>query len=234
MGIIEIVILIGGILLVIISFLLPEKIHKNSEVITEAERTYVKKVIEEEISIEKIDLEEKIEEFITAHIEKNERLMERLSNEKIMAINEYSDTVLEQIHKNQEEVLFLYDMLNNKQTQIKNTISDISNKVKDASIAEELIENKNIVSNEIQMSSKKESENNTTVIKEEPKEEKVTKKRKRNNAKVELNFDTTEEGNNNDMILSLHNEGKSNMAIAKELGLGVGEVKLVIDLFQEL
>ena len=29
----------------------------------------------------------------------------------------------------------------------------------------------------------------------------------------------------------MHEEGKSNMAIAKELGLGVGEVKLVIDLF---
>ena len=36
--------------------------------------------------------------------------------------------------------------------------------------------------------------------------------------------------NNNDRILELHNAGKSNMAIAKELGLGIGEVKLVIDL----
>ena len=32
----------------------------------------------------------------------------------------------------------------------------------------------------------------------------------------------------------MHNEGKSNMAIAKELGLGIGEVKLVIDLFKGL
>ena len=38
--------------------------------------------------------------------------------------------------------------------------------------------------------------------------------------------------NNNDRILALHKEGKSNMAIAKELGLGIGEVKLVIDLFE--
>ena len=38
--------------------------------------------------------------------------------------------------------------------------------------------------------------------------------------------------NNNEKILQLHKAGKSNMAIAKELGLGVGEVKLVIDLFQ--
>ena len=38
--------------------------------------------------------------------------------------------------------------------------------------------------------------------------------------------------NNNEQILELHNQGKSNMIIAKELGLGVGEVKLVIDLFK--
>ena len=40
------------------------------------------------------------------------------------------------------------------------------------------------------------------------------------------------ERNKNEEILKLHREGKSNMAIAKELGMGVGEVKLVIDLFK--
>ena len=38
--------------------------------------------------------------------------------------------------------------------------------------------------------------------------------------------------NNNDRILKLHNEGMSYVDIAKELGLGVGEVKLVINLFK--
>lgn len=40
------------------------------------------------------------------------------------------------------------------------------------------------------------------------------------------------ERNSNERILQLHEAGKSNMAIAKELGLGIGEVKLVIDLFE--
>ena len=51
---------------------------------------------------------------------------------------------------------------------------------------------------------------------------------------VDLHFsggDTGEE-NNNEKILSMHRMGRSNMAIAKELGLGLGEVKLVIDLFE--
>ena len=39
-------------------------------------------------------------------------------------------------------------------------------------------------------------------------------------------------GSNKEKILSLHKKGKSNMAIAKSLGLGIGEVKLIIDLFE--
>ena len=40
--------------------------------------------------------------------------------------------------------------------------------------------------------------------------------------------------NSNDRILELHRQGKSKVAIAKELGLGVGEVKLVIDLYKNI
>lgn len=39
--------------------------------------------------------------------------------------------------------------------------------------------------------------------------------------------------NNNEKILRMHKLGMSKKAIAKELGLGVGEVKLVIDLFEQ-
>ncbi len=39
--------------------------------------------------------------------------------------------------------------------------------------------------------------------------------------------------NSNEKIRELHKAGKSNMAIAKELGLGIGEVKLVLDLFAD-
>lgn len=44
----------------------------------------------------------------------------------------------------------------------------------------------------------------------------------------------TDSSNKNERVLALHKQGKSNVAIAKELGLGVGEVKLIIDLFKEM
>jgi hypothetical protein len=51
-----------------------------------------------------------------------------------------------------------------------------------------------------------------------------------------LRFDTSADGNgnNNERILAMHRLGRSNMAIARELGLGVGEVKLVVDLYQNM
>jgi len=55
---------------------------------------------------------------------------------------------------------------------------------------------------------------------------------------TELDFDKEfeeefkENGNSNDIILQMHRNGNSILEIAKQLGLGVGEVKLVIDLYQ--
>lgn len=56
--------------------------------------------------------------------------------------------------------------------------------------------------------------------------------------KTELDFDEVLEEefkdseNSNDIILEMHKKGNSILDIAKQLGLGVGEVKLVIDLYQ--
>jgi len=51
--------------------------------------------------------------------------MNQLSNEKIMGISEYSDQVLDKIQKNHEEVIFLYDMMNGKQEELKSLVHEI-------------------------------------------------------------------------------------------------------------
>ena len=67
--------------------------------------------------------------------------MDRLTNEKMLAVNEYSDTVLDQIEKNHKEAVFLYDMLNDKHENLKTTVSEavktateVKQTVKDAEI----------------------------------------------------------------------------------------------------
>ena len=72
----------------------------------------------------------------------------------------------------------------------------------------------------------------TNVQSEEASDSKKSKKSKRNTIKtVKRSAESISfASKNTDEILRLYKEGKSNVAIAKELGIGVGEVKLVIDL----
>ncbi len=61
---------------------------------------------------------------------KAEIQLEKLSNEKIMMVHEYADTVLEEIGKNHQEVMFLYSMLDDKDREVKNTVKEAQKMVK--------------------------------------------------------------------------------------------------------
>lgn len=50
--------------------------------------------------------------------------LSKISNEKIMAVDEFSNQILEKIEKNHKDVVFLYNMLNEKQEEIKKMIVD--------------------------------------------------------------------------------------------------------------
>ena len=52
-------------------------------------------------------------------IVKTDDYLSKLSNEKIMAVSEYSDQILEKIARNHEEVVFLYNILNHKEKSLR-------------------------------------------------------------------------------------------------------------------
>lgn len=132
MGVTEIVLIILGIAVFAASFLVPDKYAKQEDGMIKEQEKKLKLFLQRELQTIRIGIEEKVEESMVSSGEKSERYMERITNEKIMAIQEYSDTVLEQIHKNHEEAVFLYDMLNNKHDQIKYTAGEISSAVEEA------------------------------------------------------------------------------------------------------
>ena len=140
MEMMEIVLLIAGGIIFILSFFIPDKKNVSgkqdggagSVVLAEGE---LKGLISQEIDAIRTHVDEVVEEAVTYAMEKTERSLERLSNEKIMAVSEYSDTVLGEIHKNHEEAMFLYDMLNNKHVSLKNTVAEVNRTVKEAEAA---------------------------------------------------------------------------------------------------
>ena len=58
--------------------------------------------------------------------EQTEIKLDKLSNEKIMEMNDYSETILGEINRNHNEVMFMYDMLNEKKKEINNTVRDLN------------------------------------------------------------------------------------------------------------
>lgn len=127
----EIILLVAGGLIFILSFFIPDKKGAAGSLGHSAENE-VKELVSREMESLRSHMDEVVEEAVTYAMEKTERSLERLTNEKIMAVNEYSDTVLTEIHKNHEEAVFLYDMLNNKHTSLKNTASEINAAVREA------------------------------------------------------------------------------------------------------
>ncbi len=124
-------ILLGlGVIVFILSFILPERKQKLHEADRKLGEELLRELLEEQMKDVKVKVSEVVEEVITQATEKVERSMERIANEKIMAINEYSDTVLESIHKNNEEVVFLYDMLNDKHKNLKEIAAEVDKRIK--------------------------------------------------------------------------------------------------------
>ena len=52
--------------------------------------------------------------------------IDRISNTKILEMNEYAENVLGQINRNHNETVFLYDMLNDKAKEVKTTVKDVN------------------------------------------------------------------------------------------------------------
>ena len=249
MEILQIVVLFVGAILFTVSFFIPDKQVSTKE-IREKEEKIIKDIIDKELAGVRRKVDEIAEESIERAKDTTERQMDRITNEKMMAINEYSDTVMTEIHKNHEEAVFLYDMLNNKHAQVKTTAAELNQTIKLSKQTQSVAKGKGqerkkevekkediaavkpdfepIVPEDINEADDKDLSEEPAVRTDEVAENAVP-----DTSGIEMMFASdSSEANNNEQILMLHKAGKSNMAIARELGLGIGEVKLVIDLFE--
>lgn len=283
MGITEIVLLVAGGIVFILSFLIPSGKGEVSEQSKELAKEEIADLVGREMESIRGHVDDVVEEAVTYAMEKTERSLERLSNEKIMAVNEYSDTVLKKIHENHEEAMFLYDMLSSKHTNLKDTVSAVNRTVKEAE--EKVSSISRMADNAAAPQMQKAAEGSTVQLTGLQRAAALSSATSVSGAlspatsvsaalsaatsmsetsvssasmssasmsatsmsatsmaatsiplpagRVSFLQGKAQDGkNSNDRILELYRHGRSKVAIAKELGLGVGEVKLVIDLFQ--
>ncbi len=128
---IEVALLILGAGALAASFIIPAK-SENEDTAQQIDVELIRSIIEKEMADAKERVAEVVDETLDYAVEKTERSCERTSNEKIMAISEYSETVLADINKSHQEVMFLYDMLNDKHNNLKETIKHVDKTAKEA------------------------------------------------------------------------------------------------------
>ena len=215
--------------------------------------------------------------------------MSEIANDKMLAINDMSGQLMEKIEQNHKEVIFLYDMLNEKSDYLKDFSAKMDGLRHELEREEE---RSKALNNDLDEKMIKVKEVRQTVIAKpvapvEVKQEKsrrvptgieqakaaikpaevpaqaknlVKMKKEVEDIPSDINdiFDTderdifkdaevpeiteeideidlspelTEELSTNDKILKMHSEGKSVMEISKELGMGQGEVQLILGLY---
>ena len=200
MGTVAIVLIVIGIICVIISIILGITDNKEqadtasyvSDYDSAKQVSQVSKAIDDIIEKKMQDIEEK-----------TEASLDKISNTKILEMNEYADNVLKEINRNHNEVMFMYDMLNEKDKEIKTTVKSVNATSTQAggmgTVRERLIK-----LDETQKAPQRIS------VDEFPLDDKLDKNQK---------------------IMTLYNNGYNDVDIAKRLKLGVGEVRLVIKLY---
>lgn len=284
------VMIIIGIILILASFFVSEKLTRKEDVfnvdLLTVDDNY--EFSERELRVIRRKIEDVIAEQAKDILYETNDSLSNMANEKTMALGDYAVAVCDEIEKNHKEVMFLYSMLEDKQKEIMNTVKTvdetsrnlkemISELKKERRLDETLKEPMPKMSAIDQLTNltrmKKEAEQlqmagNVQAAEEIPEEVKSeVPVRQAASAKVqeyaevieeletesteiesedifaevdqtELDFEDEleeefqENENSNDIILEMYKNGNSIIDIAKQLGLGVGEVKLVIDLYR--
>lgn len=223
----QIVLLILGLVIVIISFFVVDRNEERSSDIP-LRNLHSNEITEDDIRGMKSQIQSISEEEIAKSLELTKDELSKLSNETIMSVHEYSDQVLAKIDHNNEEVVFLYNMLTTKEEELKQLFTKIDSARRESKEylerLEELKNNgvMNEVSKKVDQIDINEKNNNSLDMKELWTEFDIEDD--------DVSLDETIQ-NRNEAILKLHRQKKSVLEISRQLGIGQGEVKLVIGLY---
>ena len=227
---------------------------------------------------------DKLSDIAENKIEESDDRLSEISNNKMLAINEMSGQLIEKIEQNHKEVIFLYDMLNEKSDNLKDFSAKVEGLRKELENEEKRIKTLN---HDLDDKIVKVKEVRQTVIarpaKTMPVQQEKTEKASTGIERVKAasvnvtNVDNTQADNlvqmqkkekdetiqnaddkiesdqdeikevkviqvkseskaelsTNDKILKMKEEGKSIIEISKALGMGQGEVRLILGLFDK-
>lgn len=226
----NVILILLGLIIIGMSYFISEKLTSKDN--KEQQSVQANIDVEQFWSVSKDEIEKKIERLLKNRDEEiianTDEELSKISNEKIIAVNEYSNQVLEKIDQNHKEVVFLYNMLNDKEAELKEYISEFNvTKAKLINIIDDLKHQYDIMEKRIKDNQNVSSNNNVSkTIKT------LTDKSKKDisNNVYDTNDEKTSNIDKNKMVIKLYKEGHSVVEISKILNMGQGEVNFIINL----
>ena len=228
------ILLLIGVVFMIGSFFVTEKLSPSElNQIAELSEEELKRIIDRGLKNAETRIEDAIDEQVDQSSEKVDRSLEKVTNDKIMAISEYSDTVIESMNKTHNEIMFLYSMLNDKHTELTGMAADLQRLAADVRSLEE----KAPLTAPQAAPERAATVSAASAVTLVPVEKADTTGRETAAAPAEQKEEmpeteeTKQEGLHAE-ILKLKNLGMTEVQIAKKLGIGIGEVRLVNGLYR--
>jgi len=241
MSALEITLIIIGVICFFGSFFFSEKLSSSDvELIQKLSEDQVHKLIDKEIEGASDKIQGTIKDHLDDAVSELERATDRETNEKLLSMNEYSDTVLDSMNKSHDEVMFLYSMLNEKQEKMNQMSEDMQRMENELRAMKEGItkERESLEQQQIEIdeakaesevASKLQFEEDVTSLKEA-----FINKLEQEQTELAAAEDSSQgESDYRNKVLSMRQEGYSEVEIAKKLGKGLGEIKLILGLFDE-
>lgn len=195
------------------SFFIKEKDKKEYNTHSDE---YLEQMLEERLNQVEHRLGQSAKMSASSIKKQTEKELEQLSREKMSAVDEYSDQVMDRINKNHSEVMFLYGLLSDKQKELDETVESLNNAQRELQLSNRINIQKNNADKSVESSNKNSVNKNNS-------EDIIHDK------EFDVN-DYSEDVDKRTAINALAKAGVEDVEIAKRLSMGVGEVRLFLEL----
>lgn len=225
MTVVEAVLLLIGVVFFIGSFFITEKLSPaDVNKVAELSEGELRVLVDRELDTARAKVSDVVDEAMDLTIDKVQRTMERDTNEKIMAISEYSDATMEQLKKINHEVTFLYSMLGDKHAQLNEAMEQMDELIRiyQSLRAMPMPDVQAVPASEPVEPVVQPAQTQTEAV---PQDEKLSQE-------VEMPEEEPKPVSVREQILERYHAGEDLTDIARDLGLGFGEVKLIVELYR--
>lgn len=232
---IEVALLLIGVVFILGSFFIIEKLSPSElSRVSELSEDELRIVMDRELETAGAKISDMADQAVDLSMNQIQRKMEKDTNEKIMAISEYSDSVMEKLQKINNEVTFLYSMLGDKHTELNESMAQLNDLILACQSVQAQTEAAQLQYQEAQNHPTKdagEKETDKTSEEADLRKQPEDLKAQAGTDPVE-DPDTENSASAKEKILERYRSGEDLKDVARDLGLGYGEVKLIVELYK--